>query len=113
MKSGFLLWLAAGAASLGTTAGEAQEAVQNGQGKPVATAPDQSRASGQPGAARPPERKCPWTILVYGAVDNSADEPLIEFLEKMRRAIDNDRGIELLLFIDRSDEHKKVPTYLG
>src|SRR5262249_41354852 len=31
-----------------------------------------------------------------------------------RRAFDNDPGIELLLFIDRSEKHrKKVPTYLG
>ena len=26
---------------------------------------------------------------------------------------DNDPGIELLLFIDRSEQHRKVPTYLG
>jgi hypothetical protein len=60
-----------------------------------------------------PEPQRLWTILVYGALDNSADEPLIEFLDKVRRAIDNDPGIELLLFIDRGEEHKKVPTYLG
>jgi clostripain len=55
----------------------------------------------------------PWTIHVYGAVDNSADLPMIEFLDHVRRAIDNDPGIELLLFIDRSAKHKKVPNHLG
>jgi clostripain len=63
----------------------------------------------EPSAAR----KRPWTVLVYGAVDNSAADPLVEFLDKVRRAIDDDPGVELLLYIDRSDRHKKVPTYLG
>jgi clostripain len=51
--------------------------------------------------------------MVYGAADNSADEPLVGFLNKVRRAIDDDPGIELLLFIDRSVKHRRVPTYLG
>jgi CubicO group peptidase (beta-lactamase class C family) len=62
------------------------------------------------GAAKP---KRPWTILVYGAVDNSADMPLINFLNHLRRAIDNDCGMELLLFIDRSLKHPKRKTFLG
>jgi clostripain len=57
--------------------------------------------------------KRPWTILVYGAVDNSADEGLIALLDKMRRAIDDDPGVELLLFIDRSRKPGKRTTYLG
>ena len=64
-------------------------------------------------AADTVEPKRPWTLLVYGAVDNSADGPLIEFMNQVRRAIDNDPGIELLLFIDRSDKHPKRTTYLG
>jgi clostripain len=55
----------------------------------------------------------PWTILVYGAVDNNADGPLIGFLNKLRRAIDDDPGLDLLLFIDRSEKHSKEATYLG
>jgi clostripain len=54
-----------------------------------------------------------WTILLYGAVDNSADDPFVEFTDKVRRAIDDDPGIELILFIDRSDRHKKRATFLG
>src|SRR5262249_58760063 len=53
------------------------------------------------------------TLLVYGAVDNNADEALVRFLDKARRAFDDDPGIELLLFIDRGPKHRKVPTYLG
>jgi clostripain len=60
-----------------------------------------------------PPGKRPWTVLVYGAVDNSADEPLVDFLDKVRHAIDDDPGVELLLFIDRSARHAKGPTYLG
>src|SRR5262245_57887929 len=64
-------------------------------------------------AGKSPEPKRPWTILVYAAVDNSADGPLIAFLDTVRRAIDDDPGIELLLFIDRAEKPKKGPTYLG
>lgn len=55
----------------------------------------------------------PWTILLYGAVDNNADDPFVNFTDKVRRAIDDDPGIELIMFIDRSDEHEKKPTFLG
>jgi clostripain len=55
----------------------------------------------------------PWTLLLYGAVDNSADDPFVAFTDKVRRAIDDDPGIEVLLFIDRSDQHRKRATFLG
>src|SRR5262249_33967476 len=98
------------------------------QGPPSAATPDHLRAgtpvagpvlayfhplTAQPDVVQVPERRRPWTFLVYGAVDNSADEALVKFLDKVGRAIDNDPGIELLLFIDRSKQHKKTPTYLG
>src|SRR5262245_31112859 len=38
--------------------------------------------------------KRPWTILVYGAADNNADGPILQFLRKVRDAIDDDSGIE-------------------
>src|SRR5262245_59798209 len=54
-----------------------------------------------------------WTILLYGAVDNSADDPFVKFTDQVRRAIDDDPGVELLLLIDRSDRHEKRATFLG
>jgi clostripain len=93
MKLGLLAMLAVGVAHLGMTASAGEGAAAGGQ---EAT-----------------ERKRPWTFMVYGAADNSADEPLVGFLNKVRRAIDNDPGIELLLFIDRSVKHRRVPNYLG
>jgi len=54
---------------------------------------------------KPEDSKRAWTILLYGAVDNSADDPFVEFTDQLRRAIDDDPGIELILFIDRSDRH--------
>jgi clostripain len=72
-----------------------------------------SIALGQTATIKAAEPKRPWTILVYGAADNSADGPLIAFLNKVRRAIDDDPGMELLLFIDRSQKHSKRATYLG
>jgi hypothetical protein len=54
-----------------------------------------------------------WTILLYEAVDNSADDHFVDFTDQVRRAIDDDPGIELALFIDRSDRHKKRATFLG
>jgi clostripain len=70
-------------------------------------------ALGPAGNENPTDSQRPWTVMVYGAVDNSADGPLIAFLDQVRRAIDNDPGIELLLFIDRSQKHPKKATYLG
>src|SRR5262247_1069326 len=54
-----------------------------------------------------------WTILLYGAADNSADGHFIEFTDKVRRAIDDDPGIDLVMFIDRNERHEKRPTFLG
>lgn len=62
----------------------------------------------------PPDApKRPWTILLYGAVDNSADDPFVDFTDRVRRAIDDDPGVELVMFIDRSDEHERRTTCLG
>jgi clostripain len=65
------------------------------------------------------EKKAPdapkrsWTILLYGAVDNSADEPFVTFTDQVRRALDDDPGVELVLLIDRSQKHPKHTTFLG
>src|SRR5262249_43974679 len=65
------------------------------------------------GGTKSEESKRPWTILLYGAVDNSADDPFVAFTDQVRRAIDDDPGLDLVLFIDRSDKHAKRATFLG
>jgi clostripain len=55
----------------------------------------------------------PWTILVYGGADNNADGPILGFLDDVRKAIDDDPGIELLLLIDRSEKFSSDATLLG
>lgn len=55
----------------------------------------------------------PWTILVYGGADNNADGPILEFLDGVRAAIDDDPGIDLLLLIDRSEGFSDDATSLG
>src|SRR5262249_28722416 len=67
----------------------------------------------QRGKPRSGDFKRPWTILLYAAVDNSADDPFIVFADQVRRAIDDDPGIELVLFVDRSNKHAKHTTFLG
>src|SRR5262245_65323812 len=62
-------------------------------------------------AQAPAER--PWTILVYGGADNNADGPILFFLDQVRKAIDDDPGIELLLLIDRSEKFSDDATILG
>jgi hypothetical protein len=47
------------------------------------------------------QERHPWTLLVYGAADNNADQPILEFLDGVRQAIDDDPGMDVLLFIDR------------
>ncbi len=59
----------------------------------------------------PPER--PWTILVYGAADNNADGPILAFLDQVRTAIDDDPGIELVLFLDRHEQYSDDARSLG
>ena len=58
-----------------------------------------------------PER--PWTFLVYGAADNNADGPILAFLDDVRAALDDDPGVELVLFIDRSKGHSDDASSLG
>jgi len=58
-----------------------------------------------------PER--PWTLMVYGAADNNADGPILDFLDDVRTALDDDPGMELLLFIDRSQHFSDDAESLG
>ncbi len=58
-----------------------------------------------------PER--PWTLLVYGAADNNADGPILAFLDSIRDALDGDPGMELVLFLDRSEGFSNDREFLG
>lgn len=51
--------------------------------------------------------------MVYGAADNNADGPILEFLDRVREALDDDPGMELLLFIDRSEHFSDDAKSLG
>jgi clostripain len=55
----------------------------------------------------------PWTLLIYGAADNNAEGPILHFLDGLRKAIDDDPGIELLLLLDRSERFSSDATVLG
>jgi clostripain len=68
-----------------------------------------------PVAARPlsPPAEKEWTILVYGAADNNADGPILNFLDSVRKALDDDPAVEMLLFIDRSEGYSKDARLLG
>lgn len=66
-----------------------------------------------PQAAAPAPLQRPWTFLVYGAADNSADGPMQSFLDAVRKAIDDDSGIELLVFVDRSDKFDATGMLFG
>lgn len=71
----------------------------------AATAPLPQARSGEP------ER--PWTLMIYGAADNNADGPILHFLDDIRSALDDDPGMELLLFIDRSEGFSDDAESLG
>lgn len=64
-------------------------------------------------AAAPTGALHPWTVLVYGGADNNADGPILEFLDQVRKAIDDDAGVELLLLLDRSEKFSDDATMLG
>jgi len=63
--------------------------------------------------SQPAQTGRPWTLLVYGGADNNADGPILEFLDQVRKAIDDDPGIELLLFIDRHAKYSDDAQLLG
>lgn len=67
---------------------------------------------GSADAQRAPDKRA-WTMLVYGAADNNADGPILEFLDTVRKALDDDPGIELLLLIDRSERFSNDRKILG
>ncbi len=52
-------------------------------------------------------------MMVYGAADNNADGPILDFLDDIRIALDDDPGMELLLFIDRSSQYSDDAEFLG
>lgn len=64
-------------------------------------------------SATPARPERPWTFLVYGAADNDADGPILEFLDGVREALDEDPGMELVLFIDRSERFSDDAALLG
>ena len=73
-------------------------------------------STGPAGRTGPPvasEDLRPWTLMVYGAADNNADGPILEFLDGVRKALDDDPGMELILFIDRSTEYSDDADVLG
>ena len=87
---------------------------------PTATAQGPLTADGSPVARTEPapstaqtDGERPWTLMVYGAADNNADGPILHFLDDVRRALDDDPGIELLLFIDRSEGFSNDSRSLG
>ncbi len=55
----------------------------------------------------------PWTLMIYGAADNNADGPILEFLDDIRKALDDDPGMELILFLDRSEHFSDDASVLG
>jgi clostripain len=55
----------------------------------------------------------PWTVLVYGAADNNADGPIQEFLHGLRQALDDDPGVELVVFLDRAEGHSDESALTG
>lgn len=55
----------------------------------------------------------PWTFMIYGAADNNADGPILEFLDGVRDAFDDDPGVELVLFLDRSEGYSDDARALG
>src|SRR5688572_9904336 len=68
---------------------------------------------GAPASAQDVNPLRPWTLLVYGGADNNADGPIQRFLDGVRKAIDGDPGIELLVYIDRSAEYSSGGELFG
>lgn len=72
-----------------------------------------SAAAADQSAEAPDTAVRPWTMLVYGAADNNADGPMLHFLDLVRKALDDDPGMELILLVDRHAEYSSDATLLG
>lgn len=57
----------------------------------------------------------PWTFLIYAACDNNAehDGNFFRFLDGVRGALEDNQGIEVVLFMDRSTKYSRNSTSLG
>ncbi len=55
----------------------------------------------------------PWTFMIYAAADNNADGPVIEFVDRLSEAWNEDPGMEIVLFIDRSARYYNGAEFLG
>jgi clostripain len=79
----------------------------------VATASAQS--SPPPAHAPTPVAERAWTILIYAAIDNDAEQDgnFFAFLDGVRAAYDDDPALEIVLFADRSEQYSSNATSLG
>jgi len=59
------------------------------------------------------ERGAAWTFLIYGAADNDADGHMFRFISDVRAALAGHAGVEVVLFMDRHDEHSDDAQVLG
>jgi clostripain len=68
-------------------------------------------------AQAPPDaaEQRPWTFLIYGACDNNAetDGNFFRFLDGVRGAFADDPGVEIVLFLDRSEGYSTNASSLG
>ena len=81
----------------------------------AACAPQESARAAEKAAApaRSSAAPVPWTILIYGAADNNADGPIFGWLGDVRRAVADDPGLNLVLFVDRAKGFSNGKEPLG
>ena len=54
-----------------------------------------------------------WTILIYGAVENSAEESFCPDMERLRAAIDPEADVRVMALVDRSPEFTDTTRGFG
>jgi clostripain len=66
-------------------------------------------------AADPDSKGRAWTFLIYGACDNSAeaDGNFFGFLDGVRASLEDDAGLDVVLFLDRSERFSTNSRTLG
>ncbi len=61
-------------------------------------------------AASPPRH---WTIVFYGAANNSCEETIMHDIAEMKQGFVDDQGVELIVFVDRVNGFSADKTALG
>lgn len=65
----------------------------------------------EPARAADAPKQAEWTILFYGAADNSCEDTIVDDVADMAEGFVDGQGVKLLVMLDRSPSHSAKPVF--